>query len=135
MDTPALDKSRPFGDIFGSDGPSNETPRFYQDGHYFRADGKYLSSDAVSRREAPPVEEVNVPTTSTITDKAEIDELLSDPDAERLLNLDREVLVEMVKQAGGPVLSGDDSTRMMAAWLLKYQSVDVSIGGGVPEVA
>lgn len=117
---PVLDKNRPCGDIYGSEGPDGNAPRFFQDGHYFRADGTYLSSEPNARPVAQASQaEVNVPTASAVTDDAEVADLLKHPEADDLLAMDREVIVEMVRQANGPVLSGDSSQRMMAAWLIK----------------
>lgn len=118
---PALDRNRPVGDIYGGEPVEGMTPRHYQDGHYFTGTGVYIYSDEGARiaPEAVRVER-QVPTHTAVADDAEIAELLKDPAAADLLAMDREIIVAMVKQAGGPVLSGDTSQRAMAAWLIKY---------------
>lgn len=119
--TPVFDRTKPFGDIYGAEGAGDAVaPRFAQGGHYFSGDGTYLSSD----KSAPLVEEVakvevNRDTTGIVSDDAEIELLLTDPRAETLLSMDREHITAMVTAAGGAVVSGEGSQRLMAAWLLK----------------
>jgi hypothetical protein len=118
---PVLNRAAPAGDIYGDTEGEGPAARFFQDGHYFSGDGTYLRSEKNVRKVVEPVAvEKNVQVLSAVTEDAEVEELLKDPAADDLLAMDRDTLVEMVKQANGPVLAGEKSSRMMAAWLIKY---------------
>lgn len=119
---PKFDPSRSHGTIYGGSGiPGEREARFTQDGHNFAADGTYLSSEPGARKPAPVAEPPRrVASEMPLPDEAEMELLLQDPNADDLLAMDREVIVEMVKHAGGHVVSGDGSQRLMAAWLIKY---------------
>jgi hypothetical protein len=120
--TPVLDRELPYGDIMhGETGDMDvgQMSRYVQDGHYFRADGTYHSEDGVVRPRVVPPVQVVVDTLPSV-DHDEMDALLADPRAEVLLNLTRDHLIELVTLGNGPVIQGENSTKMMVAWLVKY---------------
>jgi len=120
--TPVFDPDQPHATIMhGDTGDADPStlPRFQQNGHYFRPDKSYHSPDGLPRKRAAPVEEAPVDTLPGI-DESEVAELLTDPRADQFLELTRDALVALVTAANGPVVSGEGSTRMMAAWLCKH---------------
>lgn len=128
MGTPVLDKSKPHGTIMvgaKSDENPGSQPRFAQNGHYFRADGTYHSSDVTPARKviAPKVAPSLVQTLPSV-DEAEVPALLADARAEPLRELPRDELIKLVQAANGPVIAGDKSTDIMVAWLVKNTKPD-----------
>lgn len=119
---PALDLSLPYADIYGSSGSGLKEPRYAQNGHYFAADRSYLSSDANAPTlyEEPTNVEVQVSVESAVTDPEEIALYLADERADEMLKMPREDIVEAVSKLNGPVVQGDDSQKMMVAWLIKH---------------
>lgn len=128
---PVFDSSKPHGTIahgdLGGQDPSS-LPAYIQDGHYFKPDKSYHSSDGQPRRRQAVSPGVTAPVTAPPVDtkpgvpESEVDELLKDPKAEMLLDLPRDQIIALVTAANGPVVAGERSTQMMVAWLIKNTS-------------
>jgi hypothetical protein len=119
---PVFSDQLPHGEIFGAaEGADGRRPRYVQNGHYFAGDRSYLHSDPqVAKLIEEPQSESKPPESApAITDEKQIAELLKDPRADQLLALGRDVFLDVMREAGGPIISGEGSQRMMAAWLIK----------------
>lgn len=121
MGTPAFDWKQPYGDIYGDE----LGRRFMKNGHYFRADGSYHSTEGDKHaRQAgremapPPPPPASVETVAGITE-GELGALLTDERAAELLELPRDQLLALVAAANGPAYYGERSTELMVGWLLK----------------
>lgn len=123
---PVFDRTRNYGDIMHGDTAGvdvGQMPRYLQDGHYFRPDGSYHSVDGSPRPRVIEAKPVVVDTLPSVAE-AEVEELLKDPRAEELLALTRDTLIELVMAGNGPMISGERSTQMMVAWLIKNTAPD-----------
>jgi hypothetical protein len=126
--TPVFDKTKEHGVIAHGDLAGQEPsalPAFFQNGHYFRPDGSYHSSDGQPKKLAPAAKAVKPPDSQpyNLTD-AQVAELMKDPRAEELEALPRDELVKLINAANGPVIGGEGSQRMMIAWLIKNTKND-----------
>lgn len=131
-DVPVLDRSRPVGDVYGSE----DGARFYQDGHYFRGTGEYLYSDedAVARirsarqmiatqtaiQQEAAVQQAEMRVERVVTEE-ELPQLLATAEAKAMLSqFSMSQIAQMIEKAGGPVQSGENAQQLMVGWLIKY---------------
>lgn len=128
--TPVFDPTRPYGDIMqgtstaGVD-PSQE-PRYTQDGHYFKPNKSYCSSDPGKHKAqhlpGEPIAAAIAPAavqTRAGIEESEVDELMKDPRAIELFELPRDDLIKLMRAANGPMYAGEGSSQLMVAWLVK----------------
>lgn len=116
---PVFNPEEPYGDIYGSE-PGTSSPRFVQRGHYFAADRSFMSSDgsAPMTTEAPKNVERQVAQPPSVEQAEKILATLDDARRGELMAMSRNQLVELVEQLGGPVVQGEKSQLIMAAWMV-----------------
>lgn len=116
-----LDRSRPAGDVYGV---HELGARFYQDGHYFDAKGKYVCSEVGVKPPADdgspePEEDGNgpAPPPASVQVRADGGELTP---RDKLMQLNIGQLTKMIKAAGGEPITGAGAKARAIDWLLEH---------------
>jgi hypothetical protein len=118
---PQFDESAPYAIVANGDSEADvtQTVRFIQDGQWYNAARRWIPDSSRPVREPLAVEEpIQVQQQKPLT-PGDIDKLCATSRGKDLLGEGRDVITQLVREAGGAIAAGDGSTRYMVAWLVR----------------